>query len=201
MDGYGSFTLKSGGEQSEGWLSGRLLVSTPSMPDQRFSRSVIYICSHSPEGAMGLVVNRLYGEISFRSLLSQLDVKTSAKARDIPVHFGGPVEPMRGFVLHSSDYKQDDGSLFVSDKISLTATVDVLRSLAEGEGPRHAILALGYAGWGPGQLEEEIQGNGWLIADATDDLVFGNGTESKWVEALASLGLSPASISSESGRA
>lgn len=185
---------------SENWLTGKLLVATPAMPDPRFARAVVYLWHHSDDAAMGLVINRLYGELNFRSLLSQLDVSTSAKARELPVHFGGPVEPMRGFVLHSTDYVQH-GSIAVNDLIAVTATVDVLRALAEGAGPQKALFALGYTGWTAGQLEIEIQENNWLITDATEDLVFGNDTEGKWAAALAMLGISPTSLAVESGRA
>jgi putative transcriptional regulator len=130
-------------------LSGQLLVAMPQMSDPRFARSVVYLCAHSSDGAMGLVVNRLIDSLTFGSLLSQLGVEAEGEPTDMPVHFGGPVESSRGFVLHTSDYLQDS-TLVIDDEIALTATVDVLKAIARGDGPRCRVLALGYAGWAPG---------------------------------------------------
>ena len=172
-------------------LSGQLLVAMPQMSDPRFARSVVYLCAHSADGAMGLVVNRLIDSLSFGSLLAQLGVEAEGAPADMPVHFGGPVESSRGFVLHTSDYHQDS-TLVIDDEIALTATVDVLRAIARG---------LGYAGWAPGQLDAEIQANGWLLVPADLDLVFGRDNDSKWEQAIAKIGIDLSLLSSEAGHA
>jgi len=182
------------------WLSGQLLIAMPSMSDSRFAKSVIFICTHSEDGAMGLVINRLYGALNFSNLLDQLDVTLSADAPDIDVHFGGPVETGRGFVLHSTDYVRE-GTGKVTPDVALTATVDILKDMAIGNGPRHTMLALGYASWAAGQLESELQQNGWLVAPADAALLFDNGLETKWDRAVAKLGITPALFSGEAGRA
>jgi putative transcriptional regulator len=184
---------------TEDTLTGQLLVAMPHMADPRFARSVVYLCAHSGEGAMGLVVNRLIDSLSFESLLEQLGVEASVPA-DMPVHFGGPVESSRGFVLHTTDYVQDS-TLLIDDEIALTATIDVLKAIAAGEGPKRRVLALGYAGWAAGQLDAEIQANGWLLVPADLDLVFGNGNDSKWARSLAKIGVDLTLLSSEAGHA
>lgn len=181
-------------------LIGQLLVAMPQMRDSRFERSVIYMCAHSAEGAMGLVLNKLFDQISFPDLLDQLNIKTGPRTKQILVHFGGPVESGRGFVLHSDDYVRD-GTLTITDGFALTATIDILRAIADGEGPQSSLLALGYAGWGPGQLETEIQQNGWLTVPADPLLVFDGDLEAKWTRALAKLGVAPAALSGEAGHA
>ena len=182
------------------WLSGQLLVAMPTMSDPRFAKSVIYVCTHSEEGAMGLVINRLYGALNFSTLLEQLDVRLAEGAPDIDVHFGGPVETSRGFVLHSADY-QRDGTGKVTADVALTATVDILKDIATGGGPRHSLLALGYAAWAGGQLENELQQNGWLVAPADNALLFDSGLETKWERAVGKLGIRPAFLSGEAGSA
>src|SRR5580698_5793619 len=182
------------------WLTGQLLIAMPTMPDPRFARSVIYICSHGPNGAMGLVVNRLYGEVNFRALLQQLNVKTVADAPDLPVHYGGPVESGRGFVLHSVDY-QREGTMRIDDTIALSATVEVLQALASGSGPERTLMALGYTGWDAGQLDAEMQANGWLTAAPDDGLLFDKEVETKWERALAKIGISASMLSVEAGHA
>ncbi len=182
-------------------LTGKLLIAMPDMGDPRFHGSVVFLCDHSAKGAMGLIVNKPMPEVLFSEMLEQLDIDRGPATRDLPVCYGGPVELRRGFVLHTAEYQGDlDDRLAVDDSFAMTATLDVLEDLARGEGPAAAILALGYAGWGPGQLEAEIQQNGWLTADATTELVFGT-MEGKWVAALASLGISPLTLSSEAGHA
>jgi len=181
-------------------LSGQLLVAMPQMSDPRFARTVVYLCAHSSDGAMGLVVNRLIDSLTFSSLLSQLGVEAEGEPADMPVHFGGPVESSRGFVLHSSDYLQDS-TLVIDDEIALTATVDVLKAIARGSGPRHRVLALGYAGWAPGQLDAEIQANGWLLVPADLDLVFGGENDAKWQRAIAKIGIDLSLLSSQAGHA
>jgi putative transcriptional regulator len=187
-------------DSSRSSLSGQLLVAMPQMSDPRFARTVVYLCAHSAEGAMGLVVNRLIDSLSFDSLLAQLGVEVEGAPADMPVHFGGPVESSRGFVLHTSDYHQDS-TLVIDDDIALTATVDVLRAIARGMGPRRRVLALGYAGWAPGQLDAEIQANGWLLVPADLDLVFGRDNDSKWEQAIAKIGIDLSLLSSEVGHA
>ncbi len=182
------------------YLTGQLLIAMPNMRDPRFTRTVIYMCAHNAEGAMGLVVNRLIGSITFPDLLDQLGIDSGGVSEEIHVHFGGPVESGRGFVLHSAEYERD-GTLQVTDAVGLTATVDILRDMAEGQGPRQSLLALGYAGWGPGQLDSEIQANGWLHAEADEALIFDADLEGKWERAIAKLGFDLSALSGEAGHA
>ncbi|MFO1069364.1 MAG: YqgE/AlgH family protein [Geminicoccaceae bacterium] len=181
-------------------LTGMLLVAMPSMPDPRFARSVIYLCVHSADGAMGLVVNQLVENVTLPTVIDQLGIETKALGKDDPVHFGGPVETSRGFVLHSPDYVLES-TLVIDDAFALTATVDVLKAIASGEGPRRRVFALGYAGWGAGQLDQEIQDNGWLLVPADQDLVFSSDNEAKWNRALAKIGVNPSLLSSAAGHA
>lgn len=182
-------------------LCGQLLIAMPDMGDDRFSRSVVYICAHSEEGAMGIIVNKPAPEIRFKHLLEQLGIETRQAVRDIRVHIGGPVENARGFVLHSVDYRSETGTLDVDDHICMTATMDVLEEIAKGEGPDSSMLALGYAGWGPGQLESEIGKNAWLTCHPREDIIFGRANEHKWTAALKVLGIDPLMLSSSAGRA
>lgn len=191
---------KKSGAQGGPWLGGQFLIAMPDMLDPRFEKTVLLLCAHGPEGAMGLVVNRLFGDLSFKGLLKQFKVELPAGVPDRSVHYGGPVDPMRGFVLHSSDYKRE-GSNDVSKTVSLTATVEVLRDIAEGCGPRRSFLALGYAGWGAGQLEAEIHSNGWLTAPMDEDILFDSNIETKWRRALSKLGISPGMLVGEVGHA
>jgi putative transcriptional regulator len=182
-------------------LGGALLIAMPGMGDPRFEHSVVLICAHSPEGSMGLIVNKPTPDLSFSGLLDQLGIPRAAKGRDICVHFGGPVERGRGFVLHSRDYNAGKATMPVPGGFGMTATLDVLQSLARGDGPNHALLALGYAGWGPGQLEAEISRNDWLTAASATDLVFSSDDSGKWRAALRGMGIDPVSLSGMSGRA
>jgi putative transcriptional regulator len=191
-----------------GYLDGQLLVAMPVMEDERFARSVIYVCAHSSEGAMGIIVNRPAGSINFPELLVQLEIidkadqiKLPENAESMRVLKGGPVETGRGFVLHSSDFFIKDATLPIDEGICLTATVDILKAIAKGAGPKHAILALGYAGWAPGQLENEIQENGWLHCAADSDLIFGGDVEEKYNRALHKIGIEPGMLSNEAGHA
>eukprot|EP01026_Neomeris_dumetosa_P062773 TRINITY_DN59493_c0_g1_i1.p1 TRINITY_DN59493_c0_g1~~TRINITY_DN59493_c0_g1_i1.p1 ORF type:complete len:192 (-),score=18.56 TRINITY_DN59493_c0_g1_i1:188-763(-) len=183
-----------------GYLTGQLLIAMPTMMDPRFERTVIYMCLHNAEGAMGLVVNKLAGSLTLAELMEQLDLEEPMEIPGPPVHFGGPVETSRGFVLHSDDY-MDDGSMQVSEGIALTATIDILKRIATGDGPDHAILCLGYAGWGPGQLDNEIQANGWLQVQADSAIVFDRELETKWQRAVEKLGIDPSLLSVEAGHA
>lgn len=187
-------------EDSGHFLTGQLLVAMPSMEDPRFARTVIYICAHSTDGAMGLVLNRALESLSFPDLLQQLGIETAGSNERIDVHFGGPVESERGFVLHSPDYVRE-ATLVVDDTIALTATIDILKAIASGDGPKRSLLALGYAGWGSGQLDSEIKANGWLTVPADDDLIFGPNLDDKWQQAISKLGIDPIMLSDVAGHA
>ncbi len=182
------------------YLAGQLLVAMPGMRDPRFSRSVVYMCAHNADGAMGLVINRVIETLTFPELLAQLGIDSTSVTSKIGVHFGGPVETGRGFVLHSADYVHD-GTLVVDERMALTATVDILRAIAAGQGPRRHLLALGYAGWGPGQLDSEILANGWLHVDADETLVFDGDLDSKWARAMAKIGIDPRMLADVAGHA
>jgi putative transcriptional regulator len=182
------------------YLTGQLLIAMPTMADPRFARSVIYICFHSEKGAMGLVTNRLFNSISFPELLDQLQVKVGGPAADMRVHYGGPVDEGRGFVLHTTDFVRDQ-TMLVDDDVALTATVDILRAIAEGNGPSQSFLALGYAGWDAGQLENEVLANGWLHAPADPAILFDNDIDTKWERAITKLGGPLSMLSIEAGHA
>ena len=184
----------------DGHLTGMLLIAMPTMPDPRFSRSVVYLCSHTTDGAMGIIINHLAENLDFGSVIGQLGIEPEPAVKETPVHVGGPVETSRGFVLHSLDYVQES-TMIVDQGFALTATVDVLKAIAEGKGPDKRMFALGYAGWGAGQLDSEIQSNGWLIAPADEDLVFNINDDDKWNAALAKLGVDPALLSVAAGHA
>lgn len=203
MTGYIPF----GSDSSGGFLDGKMLVATPSMQDERFARTVIYICAHSSDGAMGIVVNQPAKNIRFPDLLKQLGVIDGVSdmraPRGAPIRIvnGGPVESGRGFVLHTNDVFIDNSTMPIEDNICLTATLDILRSIAIGEGPEQALLALGYAGWGAGQLEREIQANGWLHCDADSGLLFDDQVDTKYTRALRKLGIEPGLFSRDAGHA
>jgi putative transcriptional regulator len=182
-------------------LAGQLLVAMPQMEDPRFARSVVYICAHSEDaGAMGLVINKPLGSLTMGELFAQLDIASGASANSRPVHFGGPVEGGRGFVLHTTDYNENE-TLVVDDNIGLTATLDILRAIGEGRGPHQSLFALGYAGWAPGQLDAEIQANGWLSVTADHGIIFDADHGRKWNRALAKLGVDLTMLSSDAGHA
>jgi len=182
------------------YLEGQMLIAMPGMEDPRFQRTLIYMCAHSDQGAMGLVVNKVMNNITFLDLLEQLGIQGSGLEQDIQVFFGGPVEQSRGFVLHTADYAQD-ASLVVNDQYSLTASVDVLKAIADGNGPDKCLMALGYSGWAPGQLESEMQSNGWLHVPADEELVFGLNYGGKWPAAVAKLGIDLSLLSGQAGHA
>jgi putative transcriptional regulator len=191
-----------------GYLDGQMLIAMPAMNDERFARAVIYVCAHSNEGAMGIIVNHPAQNIRFPDLLVQLEVVPAAEriqlpteAEDVKVLKGGPVETGRGFVLHSSDFFIENSTLPIDDGICLTATLDILKAIASGSGPVSAILALGYAGWAPGQLEQEIQANGWLHCPADPELIFGADINGKYNKALRKIGIDLSHLSSEAGHA
>lgn len=187
-------------QKTQGYLAGQLLIAMPQMRDPRFARTVVYLCAHTAEGAMGIVINRLFDGLSFPELLEQLDIPTTPECDQIRVHFGGPVEGGRGFVLHSDDYLHET-SMVVSQGVALTATVDVLKAMAEGGGPRKRLLALGYAGWSAGQLDGEIRDNAWLNVPADETLLFGNDLDGKWGAAIHKMGIDFAALSGEAGHA
>jgi putative transcriptional regulator len=199
---------KTSNSPGRGYLDGQMLIAMPTMGDERFTRSVIYVCAHSSEGAMGIVVNQAAANINFPDLLVQLDVIPATDLIELPpsagtvrVLKGGPVETGRGFVLHSSDFFIENSTLPIDEGICLTATLDILKAIARGNGPASAILALGYAGWAPGQLETEIQGNGWLHCAADPDLIFGADIGGKYEKALRKIGIDLGMLSSEAGHA
>jgi len=201
-------TSKKKRKTQDGYLDGQLLIAMPIMSDKRFARSVIYLCAHSAEGAMGLIINQRAPHISFPELLGQLSIGTSnndesmqSELIDMQVHVGGPVETARGFVLHSADYFVDDSTLPIDDGVCLTATIDILKAIAGGKGPDRAILALGYAGWRAGQLESEIAANGWLHCAADLDLLFNTDLEQKYERAMSKIGIDPSHLVSEAGHA
>lgn len=179
-------------------LTGQLLIAMPQMEDPRFSRSVVFMCAHNAEGAMGLVVNKTVELPSMSELVNQLGIEGDGFSR-ARVHFGGPVEAARGFVLHSTDYTEQ-ATLVVGD-VGLTATMDILRAIGRGEGPRQHFFALGYAGWGAGQLDAEIHANGWLTVPSDNELLFDNGNDDKWRRAIAKLGVDPFALSGDAGHA
>jgi putative transcriptional regulator len=196
------------GAPQRGYLDGQMLIAMPSMRDERFARTLIYVCAHSSEGAMGIIVNQPAANVNFADLLVQLEVikhsdliQLPRRAGTVQVLKGGPVEPGRGFVLHSSDFFIENSTLPIDDGICLTATLDVLKAIANGNGPASALLALGYAGWAPGQLETEIQENGWLHCSADSDLIFGDDLVHKYERALRKLGIHAGMLSSEAGHA
>ena len=194
-------TVAGGAESRMQELTGKLLIAMPGMTDPRFERSVVFLCEHTPDGAMGLIVNKVAADVDVGALLERLDIKPDPNVTLPPLNYGGPVDTGRGFVLHSREYQTESATLSVTPELSLTATLDILYDIAKGTGPKQAILALGYAGWGAGQLEDEIQGNGWLTCDSTASLVFGDDPTAKWAAALGTLGIDPLTLSATAGRA
>ena len=197
-----------GKNRRSGYLDGQLLIAMPCMSDKRFARSVIYMCAHTSDGAMGLIVNQRAPHISFSELLGQLSIEGDDGDEDrrpdlmnVDVYVGGPVETGRGFVLHSADYFVADSTLSIDGEVSLTATVDILKAIASGKGPSRAMLALGYAGWRPGQLEDEIQANGWLHCPCDLDLLFDRNVDQKYERALSKIGVDPSHLVAEAGHA
>ncbi|AKI01473.1 putative transcriptional regulator [Hoeflea sp. IMCC20628] len=197
--------------RKRGSLDGHFLVAMPGMNDERFERTVIFVCAHSEDGAMGFILNRPQ-PVLFHELLEKLDLDNHPKssrrpktkgndcAPDFPIQLGGPLDAGRGFVLHSDDY-MSQSTMPVNDELCLTATVDILRAIKEGVGPRRGIMLLGYAGWGPGQLEDEMSGNAWLSTPATDDIVFDPDHSGKYDRVLATMGIAPAMLSTQTGHA
>jgi putative transcriptional regulator len=182
-------------------LTGQFLIAMPGMGDPRFDKTVVYLCAHSENGAMGLIVNKPAPGASMEELMGQLGIEGVPARLKPMVQFGGPVELGRGFVLHSADYSVEGATLTVDETFAMTGTLDVLRDMAQGKGPRVGLLALGYSGWGPGQLESELGRNGWLTAEAHERIVFDLPNAAKWEAALAVLGIDPLFLSADAGRA
>lgn len=193
-------------ERERGFLDGQFLIAMPGMADANFARTVVYICAHSEDGAMGFVINRAQ-QLSFSDVLLHLDllgedevIRLPGTTLDFPIRCGGPVESGRGFVLHSDDYLSES-SIPVSDDICLTATLDIVRAISRGRGPQRGLMMLGYAGWGAGQIESEIGANGWLTCPAQEELIFDTNLDSKYERALGLMGITPAMLSTEAGHA
>src|SRR6187551_2431270 len=201
-------TMQQSAAPGRGYLDGQMLIAMPAMSDERFTRAVIYVCAHSTEGAMGIIVNQPAQNIKFPDLLVQLEVIPAAeriqlpgRAEDVTVLKGGPVETERGFVLHSADFFIENSTLPIDEGVCLTATLDILKAIARGNGPASAILALGYAGWSPGQLENELQQNGWLHCSPDPELIFGADVAAKYDRAMQKIGIRPGMLSSDVGHA
>ncbi len=188
-------------DKTEMDLTGKLLIAMPGMGDPRFAGAVVLLCAYSDEGAMGLIVNKPVPEMSMRDLFEQLDLTQEGAPNRAPLYFGGPVETGRGFVLHTEEYRSGLSSLKIGAGFAMTATQDILEDIAADRGPRAALVALGYSGWGPGQLEGEIAQNGWLIGEANEALVFETGAEKIWARALKELGVDPLTLSATAGHA
>jgi len=189
-------------------LEGQFLIAMPSIGDDRFSRTVIYMCAHTDDGAMGLVINQQAENLSYSNLLDKLEIYSEVEienqkshVEELPVHIGGPVATTRGFVLHSSDFLIENSTLRIDDTICLTSTVDIIQAIASGSGPNRSMTAIGYSGWGPGQLEFEIQKNGWLTSKADHEIIFENDVEQKYDSALTKLGIDPAFLAHDHGHA
>jgi putative transcriptional regulator len=189
-----------GPSPNDGFLLGKFLIALPGMPDPRFERSVILMCAHSDDGAMGLIVNKPVDGIKIEQLMEKLGIKVTANQIDTPVLFGGPVQTQQGLILHSSEFRGTQSTQIIPD-VSLTGTMDVLEAIAAGRGPKKAAFALGYAGWGAGQIEDELRGNGWVHCDADIEILFETPSDSKWSAALGKLGINLSGLSSEAGRA
>lgn len=198
-----SIDFDNSADKAEGNLTGKILIAMPGMSDPQFERSVVLICAHSDDGAMGLVLNSPLPEVDFGDLLQQLGIEVDDSIRNVEVRFGGPVEPGRGFVLHKVPEHGEDpeGRVRIGRSLAMTTTRDILEDLALGRGPDTAVLALGYAGWGPGQLESELLQNGWLTGESADDLIFGTSDQDKWSRALGVQGIDPSMLSGAAGRA
>lgn len=186
-------------EDTERFLSGQLLLALPGMADPRFAKAVIAMCAHDEHGALGIGVGAVVANLGFHALLEQLGIEPGV-APNAPIHFGGPVEPQRGFILHSRDWGGED-SVHVGDKWVLTATIDVLRAIAEGKGPGAWIAALGYAGWSPGQLDEEMTRHGWFAAPGNAAILFETRTRERWRRGFESAGIDPGLLAPTAGHA
>jgi putative transcriptional regulator len=187
--------------EGENFLEGKLLIALPGMPDPRFEKSVIFMCAHSGDGAMGIIINKPVDGLSFPELMQKLKLRLTANTPHLPILYGGPMDTERGFVLHTGDYESSEATMPVSENISLTTTVEILRAMAEGRGPRKAMFALGYAGWDAGQIENEIRGNGWVHCDADVEILFDPSLDTKWAAALRKIGIDASGLSAHAGNA
>lgn len=187
-------------QEFTGYLTGQVLLAMPQMTDSRFERALVYVCGHDQNGAMGLIVNKYIQELTFKELIEQLGIPTEGIEFDMPVHFGGPIDTGRGFVLHTDDYMHPT-TIHLFDSLAMTATLDILQSIAEGEGPEESLVAMGYTGWGPGQLEQELGNNTWLQMDPDFELIFSSPIENKWELAMQKLGIDVATLDPHSGQA
>ncbi len=187
-------------QELSGYLTGQFLLAMPHMQDSRYEKTVIYICGHDLNGAMGLVVNKFLGDLTLKGLLEYLNLPRESIRRDLPIYFGGPVDTGRGFVLHSDEFTHS-GTVQLGKHIALTATIDVLQAIAEGGGPKECLLAMGYVGWGPGQLDSELHSNRWLQVEADSEILFQTSIEKKWEKAISKLGVTPEALSDEFGQA
>jgi putative transcriptional regulator len=190
-----------GGAGNDNFLEGKLLIAMPGMPDPRFERSVIFMCAHSASGAVGIIVNKPFEGLAFRELMAKLNIKVTSNRPGGPILYGGPVETGRGFVVHSGEFSVGESTMPVTDQVSLTGSIDILAAIAEGRGPERSIFALGHAGWGPGQIEHELSGNGWIHCDIDEHILFDDNHDTKWSAALAKLGIDISGLSVEIGRA
>lgn len=186
--------------KTEGYLTGQLLIALPQLQDKRFNHAVIFICGHDEQGAMGLVLNKVIDTLTFDELLTQLNIKKVKNTPRLPIYYGGPVEMGRGFVLHSPDFL-GDLSIKINEDFALSATLDVIEAIAHGKGPERKLLALGYAGWSPGQLEEELISNSWLHVTADPSLVFKVSRTELWKKTLDKIGIDPEHLSLGIGHA
>lgn len=187
-------------DEPPGYLEGQLLVATPAIIDSCFARSVVYVCAHNSTGAMGLVINHTIENVSYGDILKQLSIPSAGAKRKMPVYFGGPVEAARGFVLHSADYAQEE-TIHMPNGISLTSNLQILRDIASGQGPQKNILALGYSGWSPGQLEAEIESNSWINVPASEKILFETDDSAKWQAAAQVLGVDMFKLTGPAGHA
>jgi len=183
-----------------GYLTGQFLLAMPYLSDPRYEKVIIYICGHDSNGAMGLVINKRLGDLTLKGLLEYLNLPQESIKRELPIYFGGPVDTERGFILHSDDFSHP-GTVSLTNHISLTATVDVLQAIASGGGPKDCLLAMGYVGWGPGQLDSELHSNRWIQEESDPEILFHVPIEKKWEAAIAKLGVSPEAFSEEFGQA
>lgn len=187
-------------DQTHGYLTGKLLIATPYLQDQRFHHSVIYICGHDETGAMGLIINKPLSSVSFKDLLDQIKIDYDKDCPDGPIHYGEPVEVGRGFVLHTIDYLAE-ASVTINNNFALTATLEALRAISQRHGPRNALVALGYVSWNTSQLENEIQNNNWLVMEAHEDLIFNKNHEEVWHHAMTAIGINPTHLAADIGHA
>lgn len=196
-----NFDYKSGAAlEPEGYMTGKLLVAMPYIYDARFNHAVIYICGHDEQGAIGITTNKVFPSLTFSELLDQLNISSNTQAHETTLFYGGASELTRGFVLHSPDF-QVESSVAINENFAITSTLEILRAIAVGRGPMNSIVSLGYNGWGPGQLEQEIQENVWMVVESDPNLVFNAPIDDKWRLSMKRIGVDPATLSIESGRA